>query len=145
MRILTILILVLFTTSSCDRNEGLEETRRLAEAGNSGSQLMLGWYYDNGLGVAEDDAEARKWWRKAAEAGNARGQKRLGYMYEEGHGVSKNYRHAYMWYSIATSHPGDIGAELPLEFLEKKMTPDDISAAQQMAARCLESNYKDCN
>jgi len=143
MRILIVLILVLFTTSVW--GQSFEETRRLAEAGDSGSQLMLGWYYDNGLGVAEDDAEARKWWRKSAESGNARGQKRLGHMYEEGHGVPKNYRRAYMWYRIATSHPGDIGAELPLEFLEKKMTAADISAAEQMVTRCFESNHKDCD
>jgi uncharacterized protein len=31
----------------------------------------LGWLYQNGWGVAQDYAQARRWYQKAADAGNA--------------------------------------------------------------------------
>ena len=45
----------------------LEETRRSAEQGDAEAQFSLGRMYDEGEGVAEDDAEAVRWYRLAAE------------------------------------------------------------------------------
>jgi TPR repeat protein len=44
----------------------------------------LGFMYDEGLGVAEDDAEAVRWFRLAAEQGYAWAQNNLGRMYYSG-------------------------------------------------------------
>ena len=41
------------------------------------AQDSLGWMYDTGRGVPQDDAEAVRWFRLAAEQGNAWAQKRL--------------------------------------------------------------------
>ena len=46
--------------------------------------------YDNGDGVAEDDAEAVKWFRLAAEQGLANAQHNLGVMYDNGEGVPQD-------------------------------------------------------
>ena len=40
--------------------------------------------YEQGLGVAKDDAEAVRWFRKAAEQGNTVGQKNLEDVYRRG-------------------------------------------------------------
>ena len=41
----------------------LKEWRPLAEQGDAKAQSNLGWMYDNGFGVLEDDKEAVKWYR----------------------------------------------------------------------------------
>jgi len=178
MRMLTVLILILFSTSVW--GQSLEETRRLAKQGNTDGQLRLGLMYRDGAGVPQDDieavkwfcklavqgytegqvnmglmyregrgvsqdyAEAMKWFRMAANQGNAVGQRGLGVMYEEGNGVPRNYRRAHMWYNIAVSL-GDRTASIVMESLEGIMTAADINTAQQLARRCLQSNYKDCD
>jgi len=38
---------------------------------------QLGWAYQKGEGVPQDDAEAVKWYRKAAEQGSAWSKKQL--------------------------------------------------------------------
>ncbi len=48
-----------------------------AEQGYAIAQNNLGWMYQEGKGVQQDDAEAVKWYRKAAEQGNAEAQYRL--------------------------------------------------------------------
>ena len=45
----------------------LEEWRPLALQGNASAQNNLGVLYDKGLGVAEDDAEAVRWYGMASE------------------------------------------------------------------------------
>ena len=73
----------------------------LAWAGNADAQNTLGWMYDYGHGVEENDAEAVKWYRPAAEQGNAIAQNNLGKMYEHGIGVSQNDEEAIKWYRSA--------------------------------------------
>ena len=46
----------------------LEELLSLAEQGNATAQYRLGVMYDGGFGVAQDYAEAMKWYRLAAES-----------------------------------------------------------------------------
>ncbi len=54
------------------------------------------YYY--GRGVAQDYAEAAKWYRKSAEQGNAVAQRKLGSMYEVGVGVRQDFGEAVKWY-----------------------------------------------
>ena len=63
--------------------------------------------YDDGQGVAQNYAEAVKWYSKAANQGVAEAQSKLGYCYYEGIGVAKNYEEAVKWYSKAANQ-GDI-------------------------------------
>jgi TPR repeat protein len=55
--------------------------------------------YAEGTGVAQDDAEAAKWYRKAAEQGFASAQNSLGTMYDAGKGVRLDDAEAVKWYS----------------------------------------------
>ena len=62
----------------------------LAEKGDAEAQLNLGYCYDMGKGVAEDKAEAVKWYRKAADQGDTQAQYNLGVCYCNGDGVTQN-------------------------------------------------------
>ena len=82
----------------------------LAEQGDAGAQYNLGVMYDNGEGVAEDDAKAVKWYRKAADQGYAKAQNNLGVMYDNGEGVAEDDAEAVKWYRKAAEQ-GHAGAQ----------------------------------
>ncbi|NQV93806.1 MAG: sel1 repeat family protein [Sphingomonadales bacterium] len=64
----------------------------------------LGYKYDIGDGVEEDNVEAVRLYRLAAEKGNARGQYYLGTMFETGEGLPRNTIEAAKWYRLAAEH-----------------------------------------
>src|SRR5271167_2887218 len=51
--------------------ETIEQMRAKAEKGDANAQLLLGWHYFTGKGVATNYSEALKWFRTSAEQGNA--------------------------------------------------------------------------
>ena len=84
-----------------DYATALKEWRPLAEQGDANAQSNLGWMYDNGLGVLEDDKEAVKWYRLAAGQGEASAQFHLGWMYAYGLGVFEDDKEAVKLYRLA--------------------------------------------
>ena len=64
-------------------------------------------------------------------------------MYAVGHGVIQDDVYAHMWANIAASD-GSENARTLRGNLVKKMTPQDISKAQDLARECVKKNYKDC-
>ena len=116
---------------------------KAAEQGYVKAQFNLGFMYDDGRGVPENDKTAVKWYTKAAEQGYADAQSNLGLMYEYGSGVLTDTKRAYMWYNLG-SYNGTEKAGENKDKIAKNMTPADISKAQDMSSRCLESNYTDC-
>ena len=126
-----------------DFKTALAEWTPLAEQGDAAAQIELGLMYENGQGVLENDKTAVKWYTKAAEQGYFSAQGALGLMYEYGDGVLTDNRRAYMWYNLASYNGSKVGGKSKNELAEK-MTPADISKAQDMSSLCLESNYTDC-
>ena len=120
-----------------------DDTKVLAEQGDAWRQFRLGWMYDNGKGVPENDAEAVKWYRKSADQGFRSAQFSLGRRYWSDDGVPENSIRAYMWLSTAESQ-GIIIAGHYLEKLKSQMTKQQIADGQALAAKCFESDYKDC-
>ena len=51
--------------------------------------------------MAQNDAEAVRWYRKAAEQGDAAAQFNLGSMYDDGRGVAQSSSEAFKWYRKA--------------------------------------------
>ena len=86
---------------SGDYATALRLNRSLAEQGQSTAQYNLGFMYDKGLGVPQDDAQAVTWYRKAAEQGLPLAQGNLGFMYDEGQGVPQDDAQAVTWYRKA--------------------------------------------
>ena len=117
--------------------------RHFAEQGDAGAQFKLGTMYDQGTTVPQDYKEAVKWYRMAAEQGVADAQLNLGVMYYLGTGVTQDYVISYMWGSLAAAS-GEKAVKL-VDLAAKKITPQQISDAQEMARNCLANNYKGCD
>jgi TPR repeat protein len=136
-----------------DYKAALAEWIPLAEKGNDKAQCKLGYMHDNGKGLLENHMVGLEWVIKSAIQGNGWCQNYLGLMYEKGRGVSRDITKAYMWFNLADYNDsihasgnkirltkGESIFNMPFE----AMTISDISKAQLMSSRCLESNYTDC-
>ena len=55
----------------------------------------------SGIGVAQDYAEAAKWYRKAAQQGDAESENSLGCLLRDGEGVPQDYAEALSWFRKA--------------------------------------------
>ena len=119
----------------------LREWRPLAERGDVRAQINLAHLYDNGLGVRRDFAEAAKWFRAAAEQGEVQAQYNLGSLYQQGWGVRRDYVQAHLWFSLASAL-GDGVAGTARDAAEDKMTPAQITEAEQLAREWLERHAK---
>jgi len=122
-------------------------------------------------GVTKDYKEAVKWYRLAAEQGEDIAQFQLGLMYKKGQGVTRSLVIAHMWFNTATFSnveawtasmsdvqnknlseedlmnilkPWRRQKKQEVEGLERKMTPEQITKAEQLARECIKKNYKDC-
>jgi TPR repeat protein len=85
-------------------NSGMQSLISRAQAGDAAAQFQLGRDYEDGKGVAQDDAKAVEWFRKAAEQKNPQGQNSLGAMYADGRGVEQNKQEAVRWYRMAAKN-----------------------------------------
>jgi hypothetical protein len=99
--------------------------------------------YSSGQGVPDDDKTAVKWFRLAAEQGNISAQFNLGKMYHFGDGVQQDFVYAHMWWDIVASS-GDKDGVTFRDAVSKRLTPADISKAQDLAHECVRKKYKDC-
>ena len=139
----TLLFLLVMGFSAVVSGQDFEETKRLAEQGLAFAQSNLGFMYDNGEGVPENDAEAVRWYQLAAEQGNESAQYNLGVMYDNGEGVSQNNVRAYVWWSVAAAQ-GYEDARTNRDIMADRLTPEQLARGQDMATRCFESDYQDC-
>ncbi len=83
--------------------EGFLIYQQFAQKGNAKAMNGLANLYNNGQGVAVDEAEALKWYLKAAEAGYTIAWYNLGSMYKAGIGTSQNFEKAYEIFSKGAS------------------------------------------
>jgi TPR repeat protein len=103
--------------------------------------------YAKGQGVPQDYQAALRWFHKAAEQGDASAQNNLGLMYERGRGARQDFILAHMWSSIAAAAlNGDDGkaALKRRDYVASHMTAAQIEKAQEMARRCQETKFKEC-
>jgi TPR repeat protein len=84
-----------------DYAEAVRWYRLAADQGYAYAEYNLGWMYDKGEGVPQNDAEAVRWYRLAADKGYAAAQSSLGWMYDKGEGVPQNDAEAVRWYRLA--------------------------------------------
>jgi TPR repeat protein len=106
--------------------------RPLAAGGHARAQYNVGVMYEEGLGVPIDYTEAVGWLLQAAEQGNAEAKNHLGFLYLYGRGVSRDYVSAHMWFDLAASE-GNVRAVFARDLVAAKMTPLQVTAAQQLA------------
>ena len=90
--------------------------------------------------MAQDYAQAVKWYRLAAVQGNASAQVNLGAMYENGQGVSQDYVQAHKWFNLSASRASadqkDVldSAVKNRNRVAAKMTPAQTAEAQKLAS-----------
>jgi len=76
--------------------------------------FKLGSCYDDGWGVAKDEAEAVKWYQSAVKAGSSAAMCNLGYRYWQGRGVKQDKAQAEkLWRKSASM--GDEGGKMALK------------------------------
>jgi TPR repeat protein len=127
-----------------DVAEAVKWYRLAAEQGDVIAQSGLGYRYDIGDGVRENDVEAVKWYRLAAEQGDVISQMNLGTMYYDGDGIPQNTVKAYVWYSVAAAQ-GNEDAKNNRDIVSEQLTRDQKARGQEIAAKCFESDYQDCD
>ena len=126
-----------------DYKTALQEFLPPAEKGASSAQFYLGLMYENGYGVLQDYKEAVKWYTLSAEQGESGSQNNLGVMYDGGEGVLQDYVRAHMWFNIAASNGNELAPE-NRDNVAKVMSSAQIVEAQDLAKKCLASNYQEC-
>ena len=109
------------------------------------SPVAWGADFQKGLTAAQngDYVTAFREWTPLAEQGNAKAQSNLGAIYGNGQGILQDDVYAHMWWNIVASN-GNESATKNREIVAKKMTPSDISKAQQLARECVAKEFKDC-
>ena len=120
----------------------------LAEQGVASAQFYLGLMYERGRGVRQDYPTALAWFRKAAAQGYAGPQNNLGLIYERGRGVRKDPVRAVMWYSVAAAMLNGDEKKTAIkrrDYLTSQMSATQIAQAQEMAQRCQQSQFKECD
>src|SRR5665647_1088542 len=88
-------------TGQSDTPQMKEQLLARAKVGDADAQLHTGNLFFKGTEVAQDYAEAAKWYRLAARQGRAQAQFNLGMMYDTGLGVAQNHPEAARWYRLA--------------------------------------------
>jgi TPR repeat protein len=129
-----------------DYEQAVKWYRLAAAQGAAPAQYRLGLAYEKAQGVPQDYSEAVKWYRLAAAQGNQPAQTNLAAMYADGTGVRQDFVRAHMWLSLAAAVSGDAGdmARNNRDRIASSMTADQIAAAKEMARRCQESKFKNC-
>ena len=112
----------------------------LAKQGDPAAQSSIGFMYQNGLGVPQDQNQAAAWFHEAAEHGYAPAMVNLGAMYDAGIGVPRDNIEAHKWYSLAIAKlagPTDATARdvatANRKDLAARMTESELADAQQAA------------
>ena len=104
-----------------------------AEEGDAAAQVNLGGLYRYGLGVAEDDAEAVRWYRAAAEVGDAAAQFNLGDLYRHGEGVPEDDSEAARWYLAAAEQGNDLAKDRLLTlYAFREAVPENKTEADRL-------------
>lgn len=94
---------------------------------NSMSEVQLGYFYLNGMGVTKNTTKAIYWWTKAANHGSPTAEYDLGFVYEH----DKQYSDAKHWYQQSATH-GYKDAEAALNRLK----------ASEDYAKSVDKNHK---
>ncbi len=119
-----------------------EAQKMQAEAGDAFAQYNVGVAYANGDGVAQDRAEAVKWFMKAAEKDIVEAYFNLGICYANGWGVPKDDSEAAKWLRKAADK-GDADAQFRLGNLYdngRGVAMDDVEAVKLYRSAAMQGH-----
>lgn len=118
-----------------------------ANLGHVKSQLNLGMLYFRGDVIAQDLPAAVHWLSLAASNNNSEAQGYMANMYQQGVGVPQDTVKAAMWLLLATQNEDQrfINRHSKmLNYLAAQMTPEQKTAAKEMAKQCKTQQLKGC-
>jgi TPR repeat protein len=121
--------------------------RPFADQGIASAQFSLGVMYARGQGVPQDYQAALKWFHRASEQGHASAQDNLGLMYERGRGTRQDFVLAHMWSSVAAAALNGEDGKVAVkrrDYVASQMTASQIERAQEIARRCQDTKFKEC-
>jgi TPR repeat protein len=104
--------------------------------------------FGNGDGVAQDDAEATRWFLLAAAQGDAIAQCNLGNGFALGRGVAQDYTEAMRWYQLAAAQGyADAQFNLGVMFAKGQGVAQDYAEAMRWHRLAAAQGYADsqCN
>ncbi|MDH3616538.1 MAG: sel1 repeat family protein [Gammaproteobacteria bacterium] len=110
-----------------------------AEKGHAEAQYNLGVMHQNGWGVPIDEEAGIKWYLLAADQGIVGAQLALGRVYAMDYSEKFDAVEAYKWFSLAAKF-GDLDAKSKLEFLESRMTSEQVAEANEHVNLWMESH-----
>jgi TPR repeat protein len=116
------------------RAAGICDRVILAERGDVRAQYLIGFEYEGGMGVSQDNIEAAKWYRRAADTGHDIAQWHMGIMYRDGLGLPRDLVSAYMWLDLAAVR-GHLGAAMDRDRLAGSMSATQIAEARELARK----------
>lgn len=103
----------------------------LADKGDATAQNNIAVLYEEGLGVAQSDEQALKWYEKAAKKGLADAQFMTAFYYAEGRGTAQNYQQAFVWYQKAAKQGhADAQNNLAMRYASGTGVKRDLKKAQ---------------
>ena len=109
--------------------------------------LLTGWSADLLKGIEAyangDFPAALRELKPLAKQGDVEAQGMLGIMYDRGNGVPQDYKIALKWWNIAASR-GHKEAAKYRDTIAARITPAEITKAQDLARNCVENDYKGC-
>ena len=108
--------------------------------GDLAAQVSVGIYYRDGVEVAQNNAEAVKWFQKAADKGYADAQYNLGWMYENDLGVVRDLKKASELYEKAAKQD-HVFAQYRLGIFHSRGVVTDY---QQACAWLVQASQQGC-
>jgi enhanced entry protein LpnE len=116
--------------------------QKAANQNNPEGQYGLGYMYDTGTGVPQNNETAMIWYKKAAEQGNSNAALAIGYNYDNGVGVKKDEAQAIQWYTKGADL-GNASAQynLGLMYEQGQGTTADINKASQYFEKAAEQGH----
>ncbi len=116
--------------------------RSEADAGDAECQHLVGYLYQEGLGVPLNATEAIRLFRRAAKRGLAIAQCHLGFAYERGFGVSPDDFEAVHWYRLAAAQGDPIGEYfMAFSLLEGRGVAKDRGRAIELLQHAADRGY----
>jgi uncharacterized protein len=122
--------------------------RSAAEQGDPLAQHALSTMYAVGWGVSADQQEAVTWLRRSAKQGYYFSQNDLASRYASGRGVPQDDVKSYVWFDLAASSAPPSVTDVMIQArdgLARKMAPDQVARARELATRCRRSNFAECD
>ena len=92
---------ILTSLNEPEEPEHIRQLRNAAESGDAKAQNKLGYLYDTGRELPQNDAEAVRWYRRAAAQNHAMALYNLANHYLSGRGVPQDTEEAIKWYRLA--------------------------------------------